>query len=410
MFTIPSFMNLIKNNPKKLSQTVKSIYCLFFFSFCINPGYAQEIVNPRSKAKLITRFPFKQYNGGVMVVNALLDKNTDTLNFILDTGSSGISLDSNTCSFYNIETKASDTIINGMGGLHKVAYVFNRDLRFPGLTVDKLNFHVSNYGILTSVYGERIDGIIGYSFFKRFIVKVDFDNSMIEVYNPGKIEYPKGGTILRPSINRIPLQELTIRDRKKINFNFYFDTGAGLCFLMSEAFSNDSNILSKRRKPFYSQVEGIGGKLQLQLTVVKSIQVGKYRFTQVPTYIYNDESNVTAYPYGGGLVGNDLLRRFNLTINYPEGEIYLLPNSHFNDSFDYSYTGLGIYIEDIMPGSPGEKAGIREGDILIGVGLNFSNSIIQYKALLQSANEKIKLVVKRNGELMELTIKPISIF
>jgi predicted metalloprotease with PDZ domain len=63
-----------------------------------------------------------------------------------------------------------------------------------------------------------------------------------------------------------------------------------------------------------------------------------------------------------------------------------------------------------MPGSPGEKAGIREGDILIGVGLNFSNSIIQYKALLQSANEKIKLVVKRNGELMELTIKPISIF
>jgi predicted metalloprotease with PDZ domain len=137
----------------------------------------------------------------------------------------------------------------------------------------------------------------------------------------------------------------------------------------------------------------------------------------VPTYIYNDESNVTAYPYGGGLVGNDLLRRFNLTINYPEGEIYLLPNSHFNDSFDYSYTGLGIYfengtiyIEDIMPGSPGEKAGIREGDILIGVGLNFSNSIIQYKALLQSANEKIKLVVKRNGELMELTIKPISIF
>jgi hypothetical protein len=78
----------------------------------------------------------------------------------------------------------------------------------------------------------------------------------------------------------------------------------------------------------------------MRITVIKYLQICKYRFKNVPAYIYQDESNVTAYPNGGGLVGNDLLRCYNLIINYPEGEIHLLPNSHFNDLFDYSYTGL----------------------------------------------------------------------
>jgi predicted metalloprotease with PDZ domain len=155
----------------------------------------------------------------------------------------------------------------------------------------------------------------------------------------------------------------------------------------------------------------------MKLTVIKFVQIGKYRFYNVPTYLYDDESNVTAYPAGGGLIGNDLLRRFNFTINYPAGEIHLSPNSHFSDPFDYSYTGLGIYyeagtiyIEDIMPGSPGEKAGVKQGDILIGVNNNFSNNIMQYKSILQTEKEKIKLVVKRNKELKSLTIKPGLIY
>jgi hypothetical protein len=83
-------------------------------------------------------------------------------------------------------------------------------------------------------------------------VKVDFDSSMIEVYSPGRMKYANGGAILRPSINRIPLQIVTIRDNKKIDYDFYFDTGAGLCFLMSQAFLNDNSILLKRQRTIYS--------------------------------------------------------------------------------------------------------------------------------------------------------------
>ncbi|MEP6747694.1 MAG: aspartyl protease family protein [Bacteroidota bacterium] len=396
---------------------MKLICCFATIFCCQSYCHTQELVNPALNAVLLTKFSFSQYNGGVMVVRATVGLVKDTLHFILDTGCAGISLDSTTCATYHIKTVPTDTVVNGMGGSRKVCYVFNEALNLPGLTLKNLNFHVNDYSLLSGVYGEKIDGIIGYSFFKRYIVKMDFDSSVLEVYSPGRMEYPRGGSVIRPGINRLLTQRAIVRDRKKTNYNFYFDTGAGLCFLMSEAFATDSSVLLKRRKPVEMQVEGMGGKLAVKFTVVKFVQVGKYRFDNVPTYIFDDQSNVTAFPGNGGLMGIDLLRRFNLTINYPAGEIHLLPNSHFTDPFDYTYTGLGIYyeegtiyIEDVMPDSPGEKAGIKPGDVLIGVNTNFSNNIMQYKTLLQSAKEKVMLSISRNGELKRLPVYPGSIF
>ncbi len=384
--------------------------------FILHLPYLPFVVNAQEKATFITKFPLTQYSGGVMVVKARVGNIPDTLNFILDTGSGGISLDSTTCVEFNIALRQTDTVITGLGGARKVPFVFNQTLHLPGLSVEKLNFHVNNYEVLSSVYGEKIDGIIGYSFFSRYIVKINFDSNQVEVYQPGKINYPAKGYTLKPIFTNLPIIWTKIKDRLKMSYNFYFDTGAGLCFLMSDDFVNDSNILLSRRKPVITQAEGLGGKLQMRLTVVKEVKIGPYKFKRVPTYLYNDEYNVTAYPYVGGLIGNDLLRRFNLIINYPKREIHLLPNSHYDDAFDYAYTGLGIYyidnkivIEDVIAGSPAEKAGCKTGDEVVAVGNNFSNNIQQYKAILQSSNERIPLVVRRNGELKLLILKTQSI-
>ncbi len=386
---------------------------LLVFAAYISP--AQEILS-QPDAKLITRFPFKQYSGGVMVIRARFADIPDTLNFILDTGSGGISLDSSTCIEFNIPLKPTDTTITGIGGIRKVPFAFDKELHLPGLTVKHLNFHVNDYDVLSSVYGEKVDGIIGYSFFNRYIVKVDFDSNMVEVYSPGKMSYPNGGTTLHPVFTALPIQWLHIKDKKKTDFNFYFDTGAGLCFLMSEQYAQDSGILLHRRKPVITQAEGMGGRLQMRLTVVKEVKLGPYRFRDVPTYLYEDLYNVTSYPFVGGLVGNDLLRRFNLILNYPNREIHLLPNSHFNDYFDYAYTGLGIYyingkimIEDVVPGSPADIAQLKTGDEIISVSGNLSHNIQTYKNLLQAPNEEVKIIISRNNKLIVLNIKTLSI-
>ncbi len=384
--------------------------------FLCSKSNGQEILT-EPDAKFITRFPFKQYSGGVMVIQARLGNIPDTLNFILDTGSGGISLDSSTVADLRIPIQATDTTITGFGGAHKVAFAFDKTLYLPGLTVEHLNFHINDYEVLSSVYGERVDGIIGYSFFSRYIVKIDFDSAFIEVMLPGKIEYPEGGYTLKPIFTALPIQWAMVRDKRKQYFNFYFDTGAGLSFLMSDRFASDSNIVLSRRKPVLTQAEGMGGRLQMRLTVVKELKIGPYRFFNVPTYLYKDEFNVTSYPYVGGLIGNDLLRRFNMTFNYPKREIHLLPNGRFKEPFDYVYTGLGIYyidgkiiVEDVIKDSPAEKGGFKQGDEIFSVGKNFSHNILQYKNLLQVANEKVKVIILREGLPMLLTLKTETIF
>lgn len=395
---------------------MKHFVCNLFLSVLFYSGFTQELLKPLPGAKFITSFSFKQYSGGVMIVQAQLNNIKDTFNFILDTGSGGISLDSSTCAEYQIVSRQSDTTITGMGTARKVRFAYNMQLQLPGLTINRLNFHINNYDVLTSVYGEKINGVIGYSFFSRYIVKLNFDSLKVEVFSPGEIQYPRDGTILRPAFTTLPIQNIHIRDKRKIDFNFYFDTGAGLCFLMSEAFANDSSVLLKRKKTIVTQAEGMGGKLQMKLTVVKLIQIGRYKFRNVPTFIFQDDYNVTSYPFVGGLLGNDLLRRFNLIVNYPQKEIHLLPNSHFFEPFDYAYTGIAMYyvdgsiiIDDIAEGSPGQKGGLKPNDVVLGVGNNFSNNIMQYKTILQDATGKINLLIRRNGELMQILIKPISI-
>ncbi len=396
------------------NQQVKNVITILLFLISTLYVPAQEIlITPKPKAKLLTAFHFRQYSGGVMVIRACLNDIPDSLNFILDTGSGGISLDSATCDKYNIHHQLTDTIISGLGGTRKVHFAFNQNLHLPGLVVEKLNFHINDYDVLSSVYGEKIDGIIGYSFFNRYIVKIDFDENLLEVYQPGEISYPRGGTLLRPAFTLLPIETLHIKDARKMEYNFYFDTGAGLCFLMSENLVSDSAILLPKRNPVITQAEGMGGKLQMRLTVIKQLKIGNYVFRKVPTYLYNDNYNVTSYPFIGGLIGNDLLRRFNMVINYPQKEIHLSPNKHFTEPFDYSYTGMAIYdingnivIDDVVPGSPADKAGLRKEDIIISVGNNFSKNIQQYKTLLQTTNETLHLVISRNNDLIEIKMRP----
>jgi hypothetical protein len=370
-----------------------------------------------SPTQFITSFNFRLLTGGIILAKGTLGNFKDSLNFIFDTGSGGISLDSTTCLRLHLVPEPSDRTIRGIAGIRKVKFIYNQTIHFPGLTVDSFNFHVSDYDILTSVYGERIDGIIGFSFLSRYIVKINYDSLKLSVYTRGSIKYPKGGFLLHPVLAGLPIQSARVRDAADIFSRFYFDTGAGLCLLLSSDFVSDSLLLSsKKKQPVYTQAQGLGGKADMRLTTIKEFRLGPFRFRNVPVYIFDDDYNVTSYPTLGGLIGNDILRRFNVIINYDRREIHLTPNSHYRDFFDYSYTGLGIYwideqieVGDIMKESPAEKAGFKVGDILIAVNNNFSKDIQVYKNLFQNPGEKVKVIVRRNNELIQLTLKIRSI-
>ena len=398
--------------PVNLSYFTDLLYRLLFaIGLLISSlGFSQEEFTA-PECVLLTKIPFTQLSGGIIIIRAKLDQFPDSLNFVFDTGSGGISLDSATANDLKIPLTKSNRTIRGIAGIKNVSFALNHELGFTGLTTRQLDFHINDYELLTSVYGIRIDGIIGYSFIRRYVIRINYDSNLLEIYTPGIFRYPKGGYLLKPDFTTLPRQTALLEDGRAVYNRYIFDTGAGLCFLLSRDFVEDSSLFKTKKKFYPTQAEGLGGKKQMDLTVAKSVKIGPFKFRNVPVHVFDDTYNVTSYPTLGGIMGNDLLRRFNVILNYPQQMIHIKPNNHYNELFDYSYTGLGIYlidgeirVVDIIKDSPGDKAGFQKGDVIFSVESNFSKNIQTYKNLFQNAIGKIKMVVFRDQTPMVVTL------
>lgn len=410
----------MKSINSQQALNVAAVYCkkavilLALFATCQATAEKKTAVVP---ARLLSVFRFEQLTGGIVLLKGTLDNISDSLNFILDTGSGGISLDSTTVKELALPLVHTNRTIRGIAGVRQVDYANNHMLHLPGLSVDSLNFHINDYSLLTSVHGIRIDGIIGYSVLRRYIVHIDFDKHLLSFYLPGTYKYARGGTLLKPTFNGLPMQAADVKDARKIPHRFYLDTGGGLCLLLSQSFVDDSTLFVAKKKILPIVTEGLGGRKEMSITTVKEVKLGPYKFKKVPAYVFDDEYNVTNYPVLGGLIGADLLRRFNVTLNYPQAEIHLVPNEHFKEAFDYSYSGMELVAEEgktvvslVLKNSPAERCGLQEGDQIFAIDNTIGASFQNIKTLLQNTDNKLKIVVLRNGLPVEVKMKMDRIY
>ncbi len=390
------------------------IACIIILFFAQHNVYAQQKI-PLRKVKPIISFPFKLTNGGVIVFDGFIADKTDTLHFIFDTGSGALSLDSSLVASYGIVSTQSERSIKGIGGIKKMQIVENIPLRIASLTMSNMRFYVADYTNIAAYYGINIAGIIGFELLAKYVVKVDYDALKIHLYPINAYKYGPGKTIMA-EIGTIPTIEAYVQDNNSNTGKYIFDSGGGMALMFAEEFNRDFNIIKPNRKKVKSFTEGFGGRSEVEISVIDKVNLYGHKFKNVPVYIYKDTVNVINYPTRKGIIGNDLLRKFNTIFNYTTGEIHITPNKSYFEPFDYGYTGLDLYLVDdkiyagaVAEGSPAFEAGIQENDIVFGMNSNFSGNIDEYKALLEKYNTTIKVFLQRNGALLEVKLKVGSI-
>ena len=155
-----------------------------------------------------------------MVIHARFGDVPDSLNFILDTGSGAFRSTRrpvrNSISRYG----ASDTSITGIGGGAKCRLCSIKNCTYRVFTVEHLNFHVNDYEVLSSVYGEKVDGIIGYSF-SAVILYVSISTATASRFTNLVLSATrKKEHCCIPRSRTCPSSGLQVKDRKRQGFNF----------------------------------------------------------------------------------------------------------------------------------------------------------------------------------------------
>ncbi|MFM6995183.1 MAG: aspartyl protease family protein [Sediminibacterium sp.] len=362
--------------------------------------------------KPLAVFPFKELSGGVILVKATVNKHIDSLNFLFDTGNTGFSIDSSTATQLGLNVVASEKTIKGIAGIKKALFSYGHEIQFPGLTTKNIDLHVNDYSIFEQVYGLKIDGIVGFSFFDKYVVKIDYDQHLIYCYAPGGISYPSSGQFLNTKLYKFPINMIQLKDQALVDSKSIFDIGAGLNYLVSNKLVDDVQLFSPKKKFYPTQVEGLGGKKIIDITVVKKVSIGKYHFKNVPTHVFDDAFDVLNYPNLGGLIGSDLLRKFNIILNYPEEKIHITPNSNFNHHFDYHYSGISFYlidglvtIVDIVPNSPGAVYGFRVDDVVLSIDNKIVLNLQTLKDNFELSQSRHVIGILRNNQLIEMPIR-----
>jgi C-terminal processing protease CtpA/Prc len=119
------------------------------------------------------------------------------------------------------------------------------------------------------------------------------------------------------------------------------------------------------------------------------------------------------------VIGNGLLDRFKLIVDYSRKRVILEPSERFNDPTDFDFFMFKIVrdnktyrIGDMLPASMTAEAGLKIGDVLLAIdGKPVSDSsLIQIQRMFMLDGRVRILFVKRGEEMLKIKLETFRIF
>ena len=269
------------------------------------------------------RIPF---TGGDHVTIPVRVNDSDTLNFVLDTGAPIIGLLGTDIAASIGATTGASVSVGGSGyGQSPTGSLVE------SLTVSVGETHLLDQTAVVVPWDELsfIDvdedwdyqGIIGYDLLKRYVVRLDFDQSVLTLHKPDSYTYAGDGEVLPLEMHqRKPYTSaaVTLPGGADVNVKLHVDLGnRGELSLItgslpeiiipSDAVRDDGFGLSGR-------VEGYGG-------TVDELRLGSHTLPSVGT-----KFQTRGYASAGGrqgVLGLRVLERFNVVFDYPRNRMIL---------------------------------------------------------------------------------------
>jgi hypothetical protein len=377
-------------------------------------------INDNKKTTII---PF-DINSNLIIVDVLFE-GVIPLKFIVDTGvTNTVLIDKTYSDILNIKPDRKLTLVGAAGIKEVEAYIVNGiSIKVGKITGNNIPLLIlkEDYLNLQENLGIKIHGILGYDFFKNFIVRLDYINEEMKFYQP---DFFKRSLIFYEPIDMkieeskpYIYQNLKLNDSTEILGKLMIDTGASHPLMLHKNSSAFIQLPERNVRDVLGA--GIAGNIEGHAARIPQLSMNKYILEEV----------VTNYPDSGayediiintdrnGTIGGGVLKHFKLFFDYGNEKLYLRRNSFKKIEFKHDMSGMTVVakgeyylepyyeIDKVRENTPAYEAGLRKGDIIISLngssgktlGLGYINKILRTKE-----GKKIKVKVKRGEAILSV--------
>lgn len=338
--------------------------------------------------------------------------------FVFDTGADRINFDSvffarHDVSYPNVTT----AMVGGVGGsFQKCKFIMDTvTLNFENHVYKTNKIPIIQ---LKPILGDYGDGIIGRDFFDDKILNINYEHAYFNILDSISEEIEKSYSKIKfeDQYGRIfvPLT-ITLKDSLVISGKYILDLGSGGSLSLTSAVANRYN-LSKRitnKIKGTNQYGGIGGKSARYIFKSNKIKIGGFTLNNMYMDYSTDKKGALASTRHFGLLGNEILERFNLIIDFTNKYLYIKPNSDFNKPDFVSRLGFKYVdrshslkcwnVNGFYENSPAQKSGLMVDDKITHVnGVSVLEIDYKQQDTMFRTLDRINLTVKRKEQIHEI--------